>query len=145
MKFRRCVFIVTYSKVGKGIKYLILKRKLHWNGWEFPKGGVESFELRRFAVKRELKEETGLHPIKINSFNEKGIYKYNKEYPDRKMISGQSYKLYSAEVDFSKKIKIDRLEHSSFKWVNFNEGIKKLTWPNQKKCLRIVNEFLSHK
>jgi 8-oxo-dGTP pyrophosphatase MutT (NUDIX family) len=143
MKIRRAVFIVTYSRVGKRIKYLILKRKLHWIGWEFPKGGIEKFEFRRFVVKRELQEETGLHPIKINSFKEKGVYNYEKEYEDRKNISGQSYKLYSAEVKFSKKIKLDKFEHSGFKWVSFNEAIKKLTWPNQIKCIRIVNEFLS--
>ena len=142
MKLRRGIFIVTYAIVEGKIKYIILKRKLHWIGWEFPKGGVERFEFRRFAVKRELKEEIGLIPIKINSFNENGIYKYNKKYADRKGFSGQNYKLYSAEVNFSKKIKIDGLEHSDFKWINFKEALNKLTWPNQKKCLKVVNEWL---
>jgi 8-oxo-dGTP pyrophosphatase MutT (NUDIX family) len=142
-KYRRAVFIVTYSRVGKEIKYLILKRKLHWKGWEFPKGGVRNFELRRFAVRRELKEETGLIPIKIISFNEKGKYAYKEEYEDRKGFIGQDYKLYSAEVEFSKKIKLEKIEHSEFEWVNFKEAIKKLTWQNQKKCLNVVNEYLN--
>jgi len=142
MKLRRGIFIVTYSLVGKKIKYIILKRKLHWKGWEFPKGGVNLFEFRRFAVKRELKEETGLSPIKIIPFKEEGMYKYSKNHADRKNIFGQSYKLYSAEVEYSKKIKMDKLEHSGYRWVDFNEAIKKLTWPNQKKCIRIVNNFL---
>jgi len=142
MKIRRAVFIVTYSKTRKGIKYLLLKRKLHWKGWEFPKGGVGLLEPRRFAVRRELKEETGISPIRINSFDERGIYKYDKEYPDRRGILGQDYKLYSAEVDFSKKVKLDKLEHSEFKWVGFKEALKRLTWSNQKKCLRIVDESL---
>ncbi|MFH1365406.1 MAG: NUDIX domain-containing protein [archaeon] len=143
MKIRKAVFIVTYAIAKGKIKYLILKRKLHWKGWEFPKGGVERFELKKSAVKRELKEELGLSPIKINSFSEKGIYKYNKEYADRKGFVGQSYKLYSAEVKFSKKIKLDKYEHSDYKWMDFNTTIKKLTWPNQRKCLKIVNKFLS--
>lgn len=143
MKIRRAVFIVTYAKTPKGIRYLLLKRKLHWKGWEFPKGGVNYFEFRISAAKRELKEETGLNFIKINSFKERGFYKYNKEYLDRKGRVGQDYKLYSAEVKFSKKIKLDKLEHSGYKWVNFGTAMKKLTWANQRKCLRIVNDFLS--
>ncbi len=145
MKIRRAVFLVVYSRTEKGIKYLILKRKLHWKGWEFPKGGIEKFEIRRFVVKRELREETGLSPMKIKSFSEKGTYKYDKEYSDRKGFTGQSYKLYSVEVKFSKRIKLDKLEHSGYKWVSFNEAIKRLTWPNQRKCLKIVNKFLKDK
>ena len=145
MKFRRGIFIVTYARVGKEIKYIILKRKLHWKGWEFPKGGVERFEFRRFAIRRELKEELGLFPIKIISFREKGKYRYNKKHADRKGIDGQNYKLYSAEINFSKNIKLDKKEHSDFKWVGFNEAIKKLTWPNQRRCLKIANEFLLSK
>lgn len=142
MKIRRALFIVTYALVGKEIKYLILKRKLHWKGWEFPKGGINFFELKRFALKRELKEETGLVPIKINSFSEKGLYKYNKKYRDRKGFDGQNYQLYSAEVEYSKKIKLDKIEHSDYKWMKFKEAIKNLTWENQKACLKIVNDSL---
>ena len=42
--YRKSVFIVVYRKTEKGILYLILKRKLHWVGWEFPKGGIEPEE-----------------------------------------------------------------------------------------------------
>jgi 8-oxo-dGTP pyrophosphatase MutT (NUDIX family) len=90
-----------------------------------------------------LKEETGLSPIRIISFREKGVYKYSKNHSDRKNISGQTYKLYSAKVKFSKKIKLDEFEHSEYKWVDFETAIKKLTWTNQRKCLKIVNNFLS--
>jgi len=70
-KIRRAIFIVVYTQTKQGIKYLILKRKLHWKGWEFPKGGIKKYELRRFAIRRELKEETGLKPLKIKSFRKK--------------------------------------------------------------------------
>lgn len=142
MKIRKGIFIVTYSIVGKKIKYLILKRELHWKGWEFPKGGIEIFEFEKSSVKRELKEETGLSPIKITPFKKKGFYKYTKKYPDRKEYTGQGYKLYSVQVRFSKKIKLDKLEHSDYRWVDFKTAIKKLTLENQRKCLRIVNDFL---
>jgi 8-oxo-dGTP pyrophosphatase MutT (NUDIX family) len=140
-KYRRAVFVVTYSKNKQGIKYLILKRKLHWTGWEFPKGGRKVFEIKTSTVKRELLEETGLSPIKIKKFEVYGKYKYDKEYPDRKGFVGQTYSLYSAEVK-KKKVKIDNFEHSDFQWLDFKPAMKKLTWSNQKKCLKVVNEFL---
>lgn len=139
-KYRRAVFIVVYSKTDK-IEYLILKRKKHWVGWEFPKGGVECFETRKHAVKREVKEETGLKILKIKKFNVKGKYEYEKEFPDRKGIIGQNFLLYAVEVEKGK-VSIDEREHSDFRWMNFEEAMKKLTWENQKECLKIVNDYL---
>ena len=43
-KFRNAIFAVAYSREGDNIKYLLLKRKKHWIGWEFPKGGIDFFE-----------------------------------------------------------------------------------------------------
>lgn len=155
--FRKAVFIVTYRKTknifGKTkIKYLLLKRKLHWKGWEFPKGGIKNKDFKRKlkpketfgvlgAVKREVKEETGQFPFSIKKYNFSGKYKYDKIYPGRKGIIGQTYKLFSAEIK-NKKIKLDKLEHSSYRWLDFNKAIKLLTHKNQKKSLKIANKNL---
>ncbi len=140
-KFRRGVFIVVYSKYNGKIRYLILKRKLHWKGWEFSKGGVKVFETKRKAVRRETKEETGLKILKIKGFNFTGKYKYDKKYPDRKGYSGQSFSLYAVETRM-RGAKLERREHSDFKWVDFKEALEKLKWENQKKSLKIVNLWL---
>ncbi|MEK6757563.1 MAG: NUDIX domain-containing protein [Nanoarchaeota archaeon] len=140
-KYRKAVFIVTYARTEKGIKYLILKRKLHWKGWEFPKGGVKFLEPRRMTVRRELKEEIGLKPIQIKGWGVSGRYRYNKKFPDRIGFIGQTFSLYAAEVE-KQKVNIDKIEHSDFEWVNFKEASKKLTWPDQKKCLKIVDDWL---
>ena len=132
---------MTYARTKKGIEYLILKRKLHWKGWEFPKGAVKFLEIKKCAVKRELKEETGFVPIKIKKFDFSGKYDYKKIYSDRRNFKGQSFQLYSAEVK-KEKVLLDNLEHSGYKWVGFKEALKKLTWPNQKKSLRIVNFWI---
>jgi len=141
MKYRKAVFVIAYVRNKKEVEYLVLKRKLHWVGWEFPKGGVEFFETKRQAVKREIKEETGLSVLKIKRFCVKGKYRYDKEYPERKRYVGQSYVLYAVEVR-KKKVKIDKLEHSDYKWLDFRQAMKKITWPNQRKCLKIVNGWI---
>jgi 8-oxo-dGTP pyrophosphatase MutT (NUDIX family) len=143
-KYRKAVFAVVYAKNEDEIEYLILKRKKHWTGWEFPKGGVEKFETKRRAVKREVKEETGLKILRIKKFHIKGLYNYNKELRDRPGKIGQNYHLFAVEI-IKGKVSIDKNEHSGFKWMSFNEAEKKLTWPNQKKCLKIVNAWLKYK
>jgi 8-oxo-dGTP pyrophosphatase MutT (NUDIX family) len=142
-KYRKAVFVVTYSKNKGNVEYLILKRKKHWNGWEFPKGGVEKFETKRKAVKREVKEETGLKILKIKKFPIKGFYNYSKEFKDRPGKIGQNYQLFAAEVKKGK-ISFDKKEHSGSRWMSFNGAEKKLTWGNQKKCLKIVDTWLKY-
>lgn len=149
MKYRKAVFVITYSKIKDRIYYLILKRKLHWKGWEFPKGGLENLKEKLFvkkAAKREVIEETGLIPIKIKSMGVSGKYRYNKRISDRPGIIGQTYQLYAAEVP-KRKINLKEnndAEHSDHKWVDFKTASKLLTWPNQKKCLKIVDKFLTN-
>jgi len=142
-KYRKGVFFVVYNISKSKPIYLIQKRKLHWKGWEFPKGGVNFLESYKKAIKRELKEETGLSPIKITKFKEKGKYQYSKELRDRKDYVGQTYILYAVEVKKGK-LQLDKREHYSAKWLEFNKALKTLTHSNQRKCLRIVNNFLKH-
>ncbi len=141
--YRNSVFIVVYRKTEKGIKYLVLKRKLHWSGWEFPKGGIEPSEEIESAIKREMKEETGQVPLKIQNHNFYGRYKYKKKVLGRKFI-GQIFYLYSAEVE-NEKIILDNHEHSDYLWLPFFEAYKKLTYKNQKKCLKRVNNWFCNK
>jgi 8-oxo-dGTP pyrophosphatase MutT (NUDIX family) len=141
-KYRNAVFAVVWIKENNKIKYLILKRKKHWVGWEFPKGKIEFLETKKMAVRREVKEETGLNILKIKRFHVDGLYKYKKKMNDRKGFIGQTYHLFSAEVEKGK-VSIER-EHSDFKWMNFSEAVKKVTWANQKKCLKIVNDYLEN-
>jgi len=140
-RYRRGVFIVVYKIENNSIKYLLLLRKKHWIGWEFPKGGVDRFELRKSAAKREVKEETGQIPIKFKSHPIKGKFRYATKIRERPNIIGQTYKLYSAQIK-NKTINPDKSESSDYKWVNFDTAFKMLKWPNQKFCLNYVNKYL---
>lgn len=140
MKYRKGIFIVTYRKDKDKIKYLLLKRKLHWKGWEFPKGGFEKGTALQ-NLKREIKEEVGQQAKNIKNHKVKGQYKYKKKIEGRTAL-GQTYSLYSAEIK-NEKVKVDKREHSAYKWLSFNQALKLLTWPNQKRCLKIVDKKLN--
>jgi len=137
--YRKGVFVVVY--VRKPLQYLLLHRKLHWCGWEFPKGGKLAKEKLENTVKREIKEETGLEIIKIIPFNIGGRFLYDKKTQRERKAKGFSWKLFAAEVKKGK-VKISKREHDSHKWLPYAKAIKFLTWPNQKKCLRIVHQAI---
>lgn len=146
-KYRKAIFGVTYYKTPEGkIEYIILKRKKHWKGWEFPKGKIEKFETKKMAAKREVSEETGLKVLKVKRFKEKGAYLYPKKLWDRPDKVGQTYHLFAIRVEKGNgKLNLDPIEHNGYKWMNFQEARRKLTWPNQKRCLKIVNDWLKNK
>ncbi len=138
-KYRKGVFCVVYT--SKPIKYLLLHRKKHWQGWEFPKGGKLAREKLENTVRREIKEETGLNVKKIKNFNVKGKFVYDKKTKEERKFKGFIWQLFACEVQ-RKKVKISKKEHDKYKWCTFTQAVKLLTWPNQKKCLEIVNKFL---
>lgn len=147
-RYRPAVFIVIFARGKKGVEYVLLKRHLHWKGWEFPKGGLRRGEDIDKAIAREIREETGLKIVgEIKKFNVSGKYKYDKQYPERRGFVGQTFSLFAAEVKkpFLGRVKIDKREHSDYKWLGFQDALKKLTWSNQRRCLSVVEEWLKGK
>lgn len=148
--YRKAVFVIVYKIENNNIFYLLLKRKLHWNGWEFPKGGIEPNESFKTATLRELKEETGFFGKevllnKLKNHNISGKYLYNTSTKKQRKFIGQTFNLYSIQVDprKNKKIKLDKKEHSNYKWVDKKTALKLLTWSNQRRCLRVVHKKIS--
>lgn len=146
--FRPAVFVVVYRFNEKDSKplYLILKRKKHWIGWEFVKGGIDKGESKLQTANREVKEEAGLNPMKntLRKYNYSGVYYYKKRLQDRPGLIGQTFTLFSAEVG-NGTVKFDKKEHSRYKWLSYENAMKIISHRNQKKGLKIVNEWLMNK
>jgi 8-oxo-dGTP pyrophosphatase MutT (NUDIX family) len=145
LTFRPAVFVPVYylDKDQKPV-YLLLHRKLHWKGWEFPKGKIEPGEDKSKTARREAWEESGLKVIKLKRYNVSGKYYYPKILADRPGYKGQTYTLFSGEVKKAP-VKLEKKEHSGHIWLPFEKAVKKLTYPNQKKSLRIVNKYINKK
>jgi 8-oxo-dGTP pyrophosphatase MutT (NUDIX family) len=136
---RQGVTAVIYDDMGKPY-FLILKRKLNWEGWEFAKGGVEEGESELDALKREVIEETGLQKFKIV----KKIENVDKKYQGKDGILN-IHSVYLIEASMNIPIHLptgEGAEHSTYLWTDYDSTISKLTWDNDKAILdKVMSEI----
>lgn len=68
MTVEKGVMIIAY-KQKNAPRYLVLKRKKNWEGWETPKGHLESGDYKETVIE-ELKEEAGIEEDEILSLKD---------------------------------------------------------------------------
>ena len=117
-------------------KYIILKRKLHWNGWEFVKGNIDGQGYRK-ALLREIREEVGLRKVKIIcQLPPEIIYRHEN-------IRGHTTTMQKAFlVEYlGGNIKVS-FEHSTFRWVDRKTAQKFLTHATHKTFLAAADKYV---
>lgn len=115
------------KKKGK-TEYLMLKRsaKVVFPGmWQCVVGTLEPGEEILKGMKRELKEETGLKPVKT-WWLESSAVAYRP-----KMDRLLPVAFFAGEVGYEKKVKLSD-EHVAYKWVPFLTAMRMLRWRTQK-------------
>ena len=133
----RVIDAYIYRKTKEGIKYLILKRaktKMYEHLWQGVAGKIEKGEQSWQAAIRELKEETGLDPLKI--FVADHVSKFYETHGDRINL----VPVFGMEV--ASDIVLLSSEHSDFKWVDYDSACSYLVWEGQKKGITVVNEMI---
>ena len=139
-KYRKGVTLIVYAKEKGKLYYLIVKRKLRWVGYGFVKGGKLKDEKYINSVKRELREETGLKPVKIT--NLKLIYKF--DYPEKAQKvfrkKGFDAKCYAVSVA-KKKIKLN-YENSGYKFLSYKKARNILTFKDSKELLKKADKII---
>ena len=138
MKKEKSAGVIVFRKFGDEVKYLLL----HYESghWEYPKGHVEQGEDDKKTAIREAEEETGLKNLEfLPGFKENLRYFYKK---DGETIM-KDVMFFLAE---SKEGKVElSFEHQDFKWLNFEDSLKQLTYDSSKKILEKAHEFLVKK
>jgi 8-oxo-dGTP pyrophosphatase MutT (NUDIX family) len=133
MKKISCGAIIFRKENGK-LYFLLLK---YPNYWGFPKGEKEENESEIETAKREIKEETGIEELKF-------IFGFKREYEYSYFLKGKKIEkkaiLFLAETN-QKDVKIS-WEHEDFKWAEYDEALKLLTYEEDKKSLKNAYEFL---
>lgn len=133
----RVIDAYIYRKTKDGVKYLILKRaktKMYEHLWQGVAGKIEKGEQAWQAAIRELKEETGLDPLKI--FVADHVSKFYETHGDRINL----VPVFGMEV--ASDIVLLSSEHSDFKWVDYDSACSYLVWKGQKKGITVVNEMI---
>jgi len=145
MPFEKSAGAIIFRKEkGKNLflllKYPALSHRSKKDYWDFPKGHIEKGETEIEAVKREVKEETGIRDLKfIKGFKEsiKYFFKYKGENIFKVVV------FYLAETN-TKDVRIS-FEHSGYKWLLYEEALEALSFQNAKEILKKANDFLSRK
>ena len=135
----RVVDCYVYHQIDKGLKFLILKRnekKLYEHLWQGVAGKIEKDEEAWETAIRELKEETGLDPVKI--FIADHVSQFYEKHGDRVNL----VPVFGIEVDSKNVILSD--EHIEYKWVDFKEAFDTLVWNGQKKGIQTVYNMVSN-
>ena len=128
------------------IRYAIFARSDSKNCWQGIAGGGEGKETLLSAAKREAHEEAGINTaskyIKLDSLTTLPVVNVcGFKWGARVLVIPE----YSFGVEIKDQpIKLSR-EHSGFKWVSYDEAMKKLKWDSNRNALWELNYRLRQK
>lgn len=112
-------------------KFLVIR---HNKGhWDFPKGHIEKGESEKEAAKREIKEETNLDVEFIEGFYEKVEY-----YPRKGVFKTVVFYLARGCGE----VVLQKEELSDYRWLEFREAKKRLTYESAKELLEKAENFI---
>ncbi len=125
-------------------EYLLLRRVPNRGGfWQGVTGGVEGQESLADAARRELIEETRLHPLVLQSIDYSYSFPIDKGlshlYPEAGEIEEH---VFFAQVDRESEPLIDPEEHDKHIWCRFDEALGLLEWLENRDALTRVEEHL---
>ena len=129
--------IVFREEDGKRKYLLLYYGKGHWG---FPRGNLEDGETEKEAAIREIKEETGIEDLEfISGFREINEWYYkNNGKTIHKMASFFLAETNTEDVELSS-------EHSSYKWLDYEEAMERLTFKNTRKVLEKAKKSLNQR
>jgi 8-oxo-dGTP pyrophosphatase MutT (NUDIX family) len=140
---------VLFKRTGGKIQYLILKTvPKRGEFWQPITGGLEEGETKVEALKREIKEETGMENI-IKIIEDVHYYEPVDlsliEYLNKHGCSCKHLKEYAfgVEVSSEEEVVLDGKEHSEFKWCSFQEALRLMKWKGNRDALKKLNEIVT--
>ncbi len=68
LPYRPCVGLVVLN--GQGLVFAAQRLDRHYDAWQMPQGGIDKGEEPRTAALRELEEETGIQPARVDVLRE---------------------------------------------------------------------------
>ncbi len=133
---------IIFRVENERVKYLLLHylrgQRTKNPYWDFPKGHIEKGETETKAMRRGVFEEAGIKDLKlIPRFRE--VIKYFFKLSGKTVFKMVVF--YLGETKTSE-IKISS-EHIGYKWIEYENAIKELSFDNAKSVLQKANERLT--
>lgn len=125
---------VVFTRTSGGIRYVLIEQRSGMYG--FPKGHVEAGETEEQTALREIREETGLHPLILPGFRDGETYELRKKPGTIKDVV-----YFIAEYADQPFAPTDP-EAVSVGLFSFEEALDKLTMESRRKVLNHANTFL---
>ncbi len=127
---------IMFRRGNSKIEYLLVKRICERDGfWQPITGGVEQGETKIEALKREIKEETGIKNL-VRIIEDVYYFELSTSLHEKEYV-------YGVEVLPTEKIVLDKREHSEFMWCGFQEALRLMKWKGNKEALRRLNKRLN--
>ena len=139
-RIRKGVAAIIFLDKDNRRKYLLFRRKMHWKGWEWMKGGKKKEESELASLKREIREETGKQEGEYKIKRTNIYHRFDYEMPfihDKQVWNGAKNRVFLIEF-FDRKIRIGKLEHLGYEWFDKKDALKKITWPDQQKIFKRI-------
>jgi len=139
-RIRSGIAAIIFTNIKGKKKYLLLKRKLYWTGWEWLKGGRKKHESELRCLHREIIEETRKNPgeYSIKKTRYTLNFLYQKPFVhDFQLWDGAKNRVYLVKFN-NPNIRLDKDEHSAYKWTARQEALKKITHDDQRKIFKKV-------
>ena len=142
---------ILFRKNDGKIQYLLLKRLLnlrYGDFWQPITGGLEEGETKIEALKREVREETGIKNI-IKIIEDVHYYEF-QDFPFMEYLKKHGHPCkhlkeyaFGVEVSANEQVVLDGKEHSEFKWCSFQEALRLLKWKENKDALKKLNKIVT--
>lgn len=141
MKVEKGVVVVAWNRPSVKPRFLVLKRKKNWEGWELPKGHLENDDYKD-TVRIELSEEASLEEDQIQSIetlDETLEWTFKQDGEEIK----REYRGFLVRVDDDVSVDTENNpseEHEHGYFFNYSDASSMLTYDNQAELLDIARD-----
>lgn len=136
---KKLIDVYPYRQKNGQPHFLIFKRsseKIYANQWRMVGGKVNEGEQSWQAALRELKEETGLTPVKL------WVIPSVNQFYESKSDAVHTIPAFAAELEFNSKITLDD-EHSEYKWISIEDVQSYIKWPEQLRLIKLTYDIMT--